>query len=115
MLADHRVQEAHRQALPALAARGITRCYLIRIGDEIAAAYYGFVHGRRAYAYLGGFDPTFSEESPGSILTGHAIAEALREGAAEFDFLRGREAYKYSWGAADRWNRQRSFRRKVSS
>lgn len=111
VLADRKVQDVHRQSLPDLAARGIARCYLIRIGEEIAAAYYGFVHARRAYAYLGGFDPTFSEESPGSMLIGHAIAEALREGAAEFDFLRGQEAYKYSWGAADRWNRQRSFRR----
>ena len=27
------------------------------------------------------------------------------------NFLRGREAYKYSWGATDHWNWRRSFRR----
>lgn len=108
---DKLVRDFHREALAALSDAGLARCYQFRIGGSIAGAYYGMCHGRRAYAYLGGFDPAFSEESPGSILTGHAIAEAIREGAAEFHFLRGREAYKYSWGATDRWNRRRSFRR----
>jgi len=40
-----------------------------------------------------------------------AIEAAIAEGAREFHFLRGREAYKYEWGAVDRWNRRRSFRR----
>jgi hypothetical protein len=43
--------------------------------------------------------------------TAHAIEQALREGAREFHFLRGQEAYKYGWGAVDRWNQRRSFRR----
>jgi CelD/BcsL family acetyltransferase involved in cellulose biosynthesis len=108
---DQSVRDFHREALAALSSSGLARCYRIRIGGSIAGAYYGMCDGRRAYAYLGGFDPAFSEESPGSILIGHAIAEAIREGAKEFHFLRGREAYKYSWGATDRWNRRRSFRR----
>jgi CelD/BcsL family acetyltransferase involved in cellulose biosynthesis len=108
---DKLVRNFYREALAALNDAGLARCYQIRIGGSIAGAYYGMCDGKRAYAYLGGFDPTFSEESPGSILTGHAIAEAIREGATEFHFLRGREAYKYSWGATDRWNRRRTFRR----
>jgi len=35
-------------------------------------------------------------------MIGHAIEEAVRAGASEFDFLRGKEAYKYKWGAKDR-------------
>jgi CelD/BcsL family acetyltransferase involved in cellulose biosynthesis len=89
--------------------------WLLRLGDEIAGAYYGFHQQDRAYAYLGGFDPAFEFESPGTILVGHAIAEARREGAREFHFLRGREAYKYEWGAEDRWNQRRSFRRTGAS
>jgi CelD/BcsL family acetyltransferase involved in cellulose biosynthesis len=30
------------------------------------------------------------------------IEEAVREGARAIDFLRGREDYKYRWGAKDR-------------
>jgi CelD/BcsL family acetyltransferase involved in cellulose biosynthesis len=108
---DELVRNFHREALAALSDAGLARCYQIRIGGSIAGAYYGMCDGKRAYAYLGGFDPAFSAESPGSILTGHAIAEAIREGATEFHFLRGREAYKYRWGATDRWNRRRTFRR----
>jgi CelD/BcsL family acetyltransferase involved in cellulose biosynthesis len=89
----------------------LARCYTIEIGGVVAGAYYGFSDRGRAYAYLGGFDPAFSEESPGSILMGHAIAEAMREGAAEFHFLRGQERYKYDWGGVDRWNKRRSLRR----
>jgi CelD/BcsL family acetyltransferase involved in cellulose biosynthesis len=111
ILEDKRVQRFHQEALPALLAAGLARCYIIEIGGVVAGAYYGFSDRGRAYAYLGGFDPAFSEESPGSILMGHAIAEAMREGAAEFHFLRGQERYKYDWGGVDRWNKRRSLRR----
>ena len=82
-------------------------------GGALAGVYYGMQHAGRAYAYLGGFDPAFEEASPGAILIGHAIAEAIGEGAGEFHFLRGREAYKYSWGAADRWNQRRLWTRRA--
>lgn len=60
------------------------------------AAYYGFLGRGRAYAYLGGFNLAFEEASSGAILIGHAGGEAIDEGAREFHFLCGREAYKYS-------------------
>src|SRR2546423_211750 len=71
----------------------------------------GLAGHERTLAYLHGFDPAYEFESPGTILVGHAIEEAVREGAREFHFLRGRESYKYGWGARDRWNRRRTFRR----
>lgn len=112
VLADETVRRFHRDAIDGLLEAGLLRLYLLRAGDQIAGAYYGFFDDRRAYAYLGGFDPAFTFESPGTILVGHAIAEASREGATEFHFLRGREPYKYEWGAEDRWNQRRSFRRR---
>jgi CelD/BcsL family acetyltransferase involved in cellulose biosynthesis len=107
ILADPRVQRFHRAALPQLAAAGLARCYLLSIDDRYAAAYYGFLHRGSAFAYLGGFDPNFAEASPGAMLIGRAIADAISEGAREFHFLRGREDYKYGFGAQDRWNRRR--------
>lgn len=104
VLADTLVQRFHRAALPRLAAAGLAHCFLIRIAGQVAGAYHGFHHRTAAYYYLGGFDPAFAKESPGAILIGHAMSEALREAAGEFHFLRGREAYKYGWGAVDRWN-----------
>lgn len=111
VLASGHVQSFHREALGALLAAGLARCYVLAIGGRPAAAYYGFHARDRAYAYLAGFDPAYAEESPGAIVVGHAIQEAIREGAREFHFLRGREAYKYTWGARDRWNRRRTWTR----
>jgi CelD/BcsL family acetyltransferase involved in cellulose biosynthesis len=107
VLADAQVQNFHRAVLPRLAAAGLARCYLLALGHRPIAAYYGLLHRGRAYAYLGGFDPAFAEASPGAILIGQAIVDAISEGVSEFHFLRGREAYKYGWGARDRWNSRR--------
>jgi CelD/BcsL family acetyltransferase involved in cellulose biosynthesis/glycosyltransferase involved in cell wall biosynthesis len=102
VLADPAVERFHRAAAPALLNLGVLRLYVLRIAGRAAAALYGFQHRRRAYYYLGGFDPEFKAASPGALLLGHAIEQATAEGAREFDFLRGREAYKYFWGAKDR-------------
>ncbi|TPJ24343.1 GNAT family N-acetyltransferase [Mesorhizobium sp. B2-7-2] len=106
--------EFHRRALPRLADNGLARCLTIQIDDAVVGAYYGFHHRDRAYAYLGGFDPAYAGESPGAILIGHAITGAASEGALEFDFLRGREGYKYGWGAKDRWTAQKVWTRSAS-
>jgi len=39
---------------------------------------------------------------PGAVLIGHAIAQAVRKGSREFDFLRGREEYKERWTSSVR-------------
>jgi CelD/BcsL family acetyltransferase involved in cellulose biosynthesis len=98
------VRNFHAMALPALSRAGVLRLFWLLIDERPVGAYYGLHWRGRAYAYLAGFDPDFGHESPGTVLIGHAIEEAAREGATEFHFLRGREAYKYEWGAQDRWN-----------
>lgn len=111
VLAHDRVQDFQRAAVPRLAAAGLTRCFVLRIAGAAAAAHYGLTHRQRACAYLTGFDPDFAFESPGVILMAHAVEQAFDEGGRAFHFLRGPEPYKYAWGASDRWNKRRSFRR----
>lgn len=111
VLADPRVRAFHRQVVARLAPRGIARLHALRIGGETVAVYYGFEDRGRAYAYLSGFDPSFANESPGSLLLEHVIAESRRRGVGEFHFLRGGEHHKYAWGARDRFNRRREFQR----
>jgi CelD/BcsL family acetyltransferase involved in cellulose biosynthesis len=60
----------------------------------------------RVHAYLSGFDPQWSRFSPGAVLLGYSIRQAIEEGAIEFDFLRRPEPFKYAWGAHDRFNRE---------
>lgn len=102
VVADPRVRAFHRAALPRLAAAGFARCYRLDLDGRPAAAWYGLSARGTTCAYLGGFDPAFSAESPGSVLMMHAIGEAVRAGDRTFDFLRGAEDYKYRFGATDR-------------
>jgi CelD/BcsL family acetyltransferase involved in cellulose biosynthesis len=111
VLADPAVQEFHRDAARALGAEGMLRLYRMRIGNAVAAVYYGFARQSRSYAYLGGFDPDSPRLSPGAQIMRYAIGAAIAEGCAAFDFLRGGESYKYAWGAVDRWNFARTWRR----
>ena len=111
VLSPEAVQNAHRETVPALSSLGVLRLYGLRLGDRIVAGLYGFTYAaagkKRACAYVSGFDPFFERLSVGTLVMGHAVREAVREGAAEFDFLRGREAYKYLWGAKDRFTYRR--------
>jgi CelD/BcsL family acetyltransferase involved in cellulose biosynthesis len=112
LLVDAVVRRFQRDAVPGLKAAGLLRLHVLRIDGRAVAVHYGLRHGIRAYVYLSGFDPAHAFESPSVVLLAHAIEEALTEGAREVHFLRGREPYKYGWGAEDRWNLRRSFRRR---
>ncbi len=112
VLADDRVNAFHGESLPKLLARRQAMAMHMAIGGQPACAFYGLRWGDVLAAYVVGFDPRFAAASPGVILMGRTMAEGIEEGAARFEFLRGREAHKYLWGASDRWTIRRSFRRK---
>jgi CelD/BcsL family acetyltransferase involved in cellulose biosynthesis len=113
LLDDPRLRPFHSEVVRELAPTGLVRLHALTLGDAVAGVYYGFHHAGRAYAYLGGFDPAFSYYSPGTFLLAHTLREADAEGASEFHFLRGAEAYKYAWGATDLWNTRRVVRRRA--
>jgi CelD/BcsL family acetyltransferase involved in cellulose biosynthesis len=106
VLADPAVRGFHREGAPALLDAGLLRLHVLRLDGAIAAVLYALAdpptcrEPRHAY-YLGGFDPRHRALSPGTLLVAHAMEQALAEGAAGFDFLRGAEPYKYRWGAVD--------------
>ena len=102
VLSDDAVRRFHRGAAPALDAAGLLRLSCLRIGTRIAAVHYGLRAGDRAFFYLEGFDPEFAALSPGTLAIASAIECAIAEGASTFDFLAGREPYKYRWGGIDR-------------
>ncbi|MCA1554702.1 MAG: GNAT family N-acetyltransferase [Chloroflexi bacterium] len=104
MLAEPHVQAFHREALPALLDADMLRLRALRLNGDIIAVLYTIVAHGRAYAYLGGFEYALVECSPGTLLSAHAIGESIRDGLREYDFLRGQEEHKYTWGACDRTN-----------
>lgn len=109
---DTTVRAFHLDVAQRMLEAGMLRLYLLRLGQTPLAAYYGFAANGVAHAYLSGFDPDRAELSLGTQIVGYAIEEAVREGAREFHFLRGGEAYKYAWGAVDRINTARAFTRR---
>jgi CelD/BcsL family acetyltransferase involved in cellulose biosynthesis len=79
--------------------RGWLRLYIARANGHIIGVEYAFCFQRRYYFYLNGFDPEVARYSLGSLLMVEAIHQAIAEGCAEIDFLRGEEAYKAQLGA----------------
>ena len=66
-----------------------------------AASSLCFDYQNKMYLYNSGYDPQYSYLSPGIVLVGYLIREAIESGRCEFDFLRGKESYKYRFGAKD--------------
>ena len=76
-----------------------------RRDGAIVGVLYGFWWRGTFAAYQSGWDPGLARHSMGSVLVLHALERAADEGAHSFDFLRGREPYKYRFGARDRCDR----------
>jgi CelD/BcsL family acetyltransferase involved in cellulose biosynthesis len=106
VLGSRAARSFHRDVARRFSERGWLRLHVTRAGGSIVAALYCFAYRGRTYYYLGGFDPSLGRLSIGTTLTAAAIRHAIGEGNAEFDFLRGHEAYKYRWAPAERHNAQ---------
>lgn len=101
VLADPKVQDFHHRASPLLLDSGVLRFYGLRFEGRLIAVLQTLVEDHTAYCYMQGFDPAYLEFSPGMLVLEAVIRDAIREGRTGVDFLRGREEYKYSWGAQD--------------
>jgi CelD/BcsL family acetyltransferase involved in cellulose biosynthesis len=101
VLAEGPVQAFHEAATAALLEAGLLQLQVLRLDGRVIAAHYGLRRGDTAYSYIHGFDPEFAAYAPSTLLLVEAMAEAVRQGARRFDFLRGREPYKYDLGAQD--------------
>ena len=53
--------------------------------------------------FIGGRDQTFTSPPPGFVLHAYSIRFAISQGFTTYDFLKGDEAYKYRFGAEDRY------------
>lgn len=99
---DPRVEQFHQASARQLARRGWARLYLLQVDGAPRAALYGFERGGRFAYYQSGSDPAWSQRSVGRVVLGAAIEDAFARGLAEFDFLRGDEAYKRLFAASRR-------------
>src|SRR5690606_30142434 len=102
VLSDAALEGFHRDVVAAMARRRLVRLLGVALDGELRGVFYGFCDHGRFLFYLSGFDPDIARLSPGRLLIARALDRARDEGAFELDFLRGREPYKYEWGAVER-------------
>ncbi len=89
----------HHLAARRFLEAGRLRLHRLDVDGKAAAVIYCVRQGDVVSFYTTGYDPDYARFGPGRDLMAHAIGAAIAEGATEFDFLRGDEAYKDHWGA----------------
>jgi len=79
---------------------------LIYNGDDPMAGMAAFLdHKHQAFRfYMMGFNEAYAGFSPGKVMVAQSIRYAIEHGFQVYDFLRGDEPYKYSFGCVDRHN-----------
>ncbi len=108
-----RVARFHRHVIPLLAAERRLRMVRVLSDERCVAICYGLTSrndgasaastGKWWAFYLAGFDRAWAGRIHlGRVLAAVTVDMALREGATEFDFLKGGERYKYYWPVHDR-------------
>lgn len=102
MVAGEGLRRFRLEAGEALHAAGLLRVTALRSAGEVIGALEWFAAGGRGYCYLQGVAPEAAPYGPDNLLVAAVAEQAIAEGARELDLLRGREAYKYRWGAEDR-------------
>jgi len=69
--------------------------------DKLVASLLNFSYSDEISFYNVAFDAEFAWYSPGFYLFNHSIKQAISEKKTKVDFLRGREEYKYHFGAKE--------------
>jgi CelD/BcsL family acetyltransferase involved in cellulose biosynthesis len=99
---DERMERFFRGALRDLAAAGWARLWFLDWNGAPIATFICVEYGEAVGLYNSGFDPGQAKRAPGIVLLGHVIMDAIARRFLVFDFLRGEEPYKYSFGPAPR-------------
>jgi CelD/BcsL family acetyltransferase involved in cellulose biosynthesis len=94
-------QAFHREFARSALERGWLRLWVMELDDRPAAVWYGFRYAEREWYYQGGWDPALRADSVGFVLLCHTIRAAVEDGAGEYWFLRGPEAYKSRFADED--------------
>lgn len=96
------MQAYFRELAQVMQAAGWLELSFIEVNGQRAATYFSFAYGNQTLLYNSGYDPqAYAGLSPGIVLLGHLIEQAIERKRKRFDFLQGGETYKYRMGAKD--------------
>ena len=91
----------HRELARVALDRGWLRLWLLELEGRPIAAWHGFQVGTVCSYYQAGRDPSFERFSVGFLLLAYTIRSAIAEGAQEYRFGRGDEAFKSRFTSHD--------------
>jgi CelD/BcsL family acetyltransferase involved in cellulose biosynthesis len=78
---------------------GLLSLDFLELDERILAATFSFEFDGIFYLYNSAYDLNLKSVSPGLVLVAKLIERSIQEGMRRFDFLRGRERYKFDLGA----------------
>ena len=92
----------YREVVPEMFRHGQLQFCWLELDAKPVAAEYQLLGDGILYAYQAGIDPDAIQHQPGKLLNLAILQRAIAGGYREFDFLRGDEPYKASFGAQPR-------------
>ena len=99
---DDRMEGFFREMAEGFLSSGRLRLAFLSGKEGDVASAFQIVCNDNLLLYNSGYDPGRREASPGLVLLARCIEDAIGQGFREYDFLRGRERYKYDLGGRDR-------------
>jgi len=94
---DVRMEAFFRHVMTAFVERGAARLWFLDTASGPIASFITIEWDDTVGIYNSGFHPDRATLSPGVVLLGHLIRDAIERGKRRFDFLRGEERYKYEF------------------
>lgn len=99
MIAANNSADFLREVVREFERLQMTRFFSLRFRDEIVAVSVGFLYRETLYSYLSAFDPRYEILGFGRNLIYNSLRHAYQTGYAAWNFCRGDEPYKFSFGA----------------
>lgn len=99
MIAANQSQFFLRAVAEQFAASGMLRIFTVRWRDAVAAIVLTFLYRGKIFSYMSAFDPEHEILGFGRILLYESFRYCFDQGYTAWNFLRGTESYKASWGA----------------
>jgi CelD/BcsL family acetyltransferase involved in cellulose biosynthesis len=92
------IEELLRGAAQDGLAEGRLRLWILDLNGQVAAVRIAFFDNGVVHAIQGGFDPSYTKESLGSVMLGMCIKDCIEdENVREYDFMGGKDSYKDWW------------------
>ena len=99
MIVANRSADFLRDVARELERENMLRFFSLSFQGEIVAIILGFLYRNIFFSYLSGFHPRYETFGFGRTLLYESVKYAFEHGFSAWNFLRGSEPYKFSWGA----------------